>query len=174
MSRHDDWAFCPRCTGLLGHAPDESQEQRLHCPRCGLVLYDNPAPTAGAIVVRDDSHVLLVRRARPPGEGMLDVPGGFVEPGETGEQTVIRELLEETGYQIEVTDFVASLPDTYGGSGSTFNLYFRAKVVGGREHPADDVSELVWTPLTALPPRNQIAFANVAAALERALGLPLA
>jgi ADP-ribose pyrophosphatase YjhB (NUDIX family) len=148
-------------------------ETRLRCPRCGLVLYGNPAPTAGAIVTRADGGVLLVRRARDPGAGLLDVPGGFVEPGESGADTVIRELREETGYAVQVTGFVAALPDLYGDVTPTFNLYYRAIVVGGVPVAADDVAELVWTPADALPPRAAIAFASVAAALELAFGVEL-
>ncbi len=173
VSRHDDWAFCPRCTGLLGHAPDESQEQRLQCPRCGLVLYDNPAPTAGAIVVRDDSHVLLVRRARPPGEACWMFRADLSSPARPASRRRSASSARRRGTRSRSRISWRRYLTPTAAAGSTFNLYFRARVVGGREHPADDVSEIAWTPLTALPPRNQIAFANVAAALERALGLPL-
>lgn len=51
---------------------------------------------ASVIVLRGDS-VLMVRRARPPAEGLWSFPGGKLEPGETAEDAARRELLEETG-----------------------------------------------------------------------------
>ncbi len=67
----------------------------------GWCLYDNPAPTATAIVTRADGAMLLTRRAIEPAFGMLDLPGGFIEAGEDPEQAVKRELLEETGLEID-------------------------------------------------------------------------
>jgi ADP-ribose pyrophosphatase YjhB (NUDIX family) len=59
-------------------------------------------PAVSVAVVRDD-RVLLVRRARPPSQGLYAFPGGKVEAGETLEQAARRELLEETG--LEASDF---------------------------------------------------------------------
>ena len=70
MAHRDDWVHCPRCAAPLVHGTE------LHCPACGLVIYDNPAPTASALVLRD-GRLMLTRRARPPQEGMWDLPGGI-------------------------------------------------------------------------------------------------
>ena len=110
VSAHTGWTHCPRCAGPLRTGPVDSGEQRLHCPACGLVLYDNPAPTATAIVTRGDGAILLTRRAIEPAIGMLDLPGGFIEAGEDPEQAVKRELLEETGLEIELTGYVGRDP----------------------------------------------------------------
>ncbi len=173
MSAHNGWKHCPRCAGALRTGPVDSGEVRLHCPACGLVLYDNPAPTATAIVTRGDGAILLTRRAIEPAMGMLDLPGGFIETGEDPEQAVKRELSEETGLEIELTGYVGAIPDRYGDGAHTLNLYYTAVVSGGREQAASDVSEIVWLMPEALPARSQIAFANGAEALERVLGHPL-
>ena len=61
--------------------------------------YPIPINTADPIVIQS-GHVLLVRRGGQPGRGLLALPGGHVNPGETGLQAAIRELIEETGIDI--------------------------------------------------------------------------
>jgi 8-oxo-dGTP diphosphatase len=51
----------------------------------------------GAVVLRTDGAVLLVRRARPPAVGTWSLPGGKVEADETNEEAIVREVHEETG-----------------------------------------------------------------------------
>ncbi len=99
-----------------------------------------------------DGRVLLARRARPPQQGLWDTPGGFVEPGELPEDAVVRELREETGLEVEPVRLIGFFLDRYGDDGvSTLNIHYEARVLGGEESPADDVSELGWFPLDAIP-----------------------
>jgi ADP-ribose pyrophosphatase YjhB (NUDIX family) len=160
MAHRDDWVHCPRCGAPLAHDGD------LHCPACGLVIYDNPAPTASALVLRD-GRLMLTRRARPPQEGLWDLPGGFVDPLELPEDAAVRELREETGLEISVERLLGFFLDTYGDDGvATLNVYYVASVVGGDEAPADDVSEIGWFPLDSLP-LGETAFPNGREAIER-------
>ena len=162
-----DWRFCPRCAADLERVvPDGDDEERLRCPACGLVLYENPAPTASAIVVDDRGRVLLARRGIEPFRGMWDAPGGFIRPGESGEEAARRELREETGLEIEVGEVVAILSDTYAGDDqTTLNIFYAARVAGGEPAPASDVSELAWFAPDELPDAARIAFRCVAEAL---------
>ena len=165
MGRFDDWVACPRCRGDLEH-----REARVECPVCGFVAYSNPAPTACAVCVDDDGRILLARRAAEVYDGFWDLPGGFVDEDEHPRDTVRRELREETGLEVEPTEFVGVWMDRYSedGSGpSTLNLYWRARVAGGEPSAADDVSELRWFAPDELPPPDEIAFRNVAEVLAR-------
>ena len=69
---------------------------------------DRPIVGVAAVVIEDD-RVVLVRRGRPPAYGEWSLPGGAVEPGETLEEAVVREVAEEIGFNVEVVELVAVL-----------------------------------------------------------------
>lgn len=146
--------FCPYCRMDLVTERQEGHD-RQRCPGCGEIFYKNSKPCAGALVVDAQGRLLLARRAIEPFKGRWDIPGGYLEEGEHPEAGAIREVLEETGLQVRITDFVGIYMDTYGESGvSTLNVFYEAEVVG--EIPEtlegqDDVSELAFFAIDALP-----------------------
>ena len=71
--------------------------------------YPNRPIVGVAAVVIEDERVVLVRRGRPPAYGEWSLPGGAVEPGETLEKAVVREVEEEIGLNVEVVEVVAVL-----------------------------------------------------------------
>jgi len=164
-----DWRHCPRCAAdLERRVPAGDDEERLLCPACGLVLYENPAPTAGAIVDDGDGRIMLVRRAIEPFKGKWDVPGGFIKPGEDGTDAVRRELAEELGVEVLVGAAAWVIADTYGAEGApTLNIFYLARIVSGEPAPADDVAEIAWFGPDGLPPASEIAFACVRDVLAR-------
>ncbi|HUZ84304.1 MAG TPA: NUDIX hydrolase [Gaiellales bacterium] len=170
MTGHAGWRHCPVCRAalLVGTVAGDDRE-RLHCPDCGLVLYDNPAPTASAVVVRGDGRIMLVRRGIEPARGLWDLPGGFVEAGEHPEQAARRELLEETGVEVELTGLLGIWCDRYGPGGHTINVHYGARPVGGRERVGSDVAEIAWFPPDQLPEPELIAFPNCSQALAEHL-----
>jgi 8-oxo-dGTP diphosphatase len=127
------------------------------------VHYRNAKPCAGAVVVRD-GRVLLGRRAVEPALGAWDIPGGFLEPWEHPAECAVREVAEETGLQVRLTQLLSVVVDTYQERVYTLNLYYLAEVVGGDEQPADDLAELRWFEPDALP--EQLAFAHCAGVLD--------
>jgi ADP-ribose pyrophosphatase YjhB (NUDIX family) len=167
VSRFEEWAYCPRCGFGLEHGGAADDEgAAVHCPACGFVAYDNPSTTASALVVRD-GRLLVTRRAREPFAGWLDLPGGFIEPGEHPEQAVRRELLEETGLAVDVGALAGIFTDAYGDAGvTTLNLFYEARVTGGEPRANDDVSEILWLEPGRIDP-ERFAFACCRAALER-------
>ena len=101
---YDDNRYCGRCRGkLLAHG----QERALRCPDCGSVIYPriNPAVIVG--VVRGDQ--LLITRYRR-GYAHNALVAGFTEIGETLEETVAREVMEETGVRVKNIRYYKSQP----------------------------------------------------------------
>lgn len=104
---------------------------------------EKPAPVecAGAIVRDEAGRLLLVRRGRPPGQGLWSVPGGRIEPGETAEAAAAREVREETGLEVAVGAVLITAEIADG----TYRVRdFDARVVGGELLAGDDASEVRW------------------------------
>lgn len=143
--------YCPRC-GAEGFA--DHGERAKHCAQCGLTYYANIASAVACLVLDREGRALLTRRVLPPAEGTLDLPGGFVDPLETVETAVRREIREETGLEVASLQYLMSLPNIYPYSGVTVytsDLFFLVRVDsfdGARA--ADDAAELVVRPLDEL------------------------
>lgn len=144
MAFLDGWRFCPRCGNEGVHRVDH-----FVCLDCGHVVWSNPVPGVHALIERDDK-LLLGRRAFDPGAGSWGLPGGFLEETEDPEAGLRREVLEETGLDVAVGAFFGSWLQPHGER-TVLCLVFRARVVGGTECAADDVTELGWFGAAALP-----------------------
>ena len=101
---------------------------------------DGPIPGVGAVIL-ERGALLLVQRGRGPGQGLWAVPGGKVRFGETLRQAVIREVMEETGLEIEPGE-VVWVGDSLGPGDPPAWHYtlvdFAARVVGGDATAGDD------------------------------------
>ncbi len=140
-----DDRFCPRCAAQTSMKDDELAHQ---CPSCGLVTFPRISP-AIIVLVERGNEILLARSPRFK-KDFYSVLAGFVEPGETLEDTVKREVREETG--IEVTDI------TYFGSQpwpfpDSLMIGFTATYAGGTV--TTDAKEIItagWFDYRTLPP----------------------
>jgi len=98
--------FCGGCgTPTVPRASERARE----CPACGLAAYPRVAPAVMALVRRLPDEILLARSPRFP-PGMYSAMAGFVEPGETLEQCLSREVLEEVGVRVRSLRYFASQP----------------------------------------------------------------
>jgi len=81
-------------------------------------------------VTDDKERLLLTTRAVEPDLGKLDLPGGFIDPGETAENAVKRELEEELSMKVKSLEYIGSAPNEYIFSGySVFTLDMAFRVV---------------------------------------------
>jgi len=154
------WQFCPRCSAKLVVDPTNAA-----CPSCGSCYYANSAPTVGALCEDELGRLMLVRRAIEPKKGKWDTPGGFLEEGEEPLDGLRRELLEETGLEIEPGEFLGALIDLYGDGPDAqyvLSLNWSARILGGEPTAADDISEIRWFAVDELPGKEEIGFPCVA------------
>lgn len=159
--------FCLACGTALRDAR-EGQHTRRRCPRCGYTFYDNPV-LASCAVVKQRGRVLLARRAHPPYAGLWDLPGGFLEAGETPERALRRELREELGVTIRAARLVGFEPDRYGPDGfPTLTAIYRVTLMPGPLRCADDVCEVQWFAENKIPYRS-LAFSSMRRALRTSL-----
>ena len=130
LSWHRHHRFCANC-GQPTESVDGGHERR--CPGCGAHHFPRTDPVV-IVRVTDGERLLLGRQARWP-EGRYSVLAGYVEPGETLEDTVRREVLEESRVTVRDVVYVASQPWPFP---SKLMVGFQA-VADGTEPHADDL-----------------------------------
>ncbi len=113
-----------------------------------------PILAVGAVIFNQD-RVLLVRRGNPPLAGRWSLPGGVVELGETLEQALLRELLEETGLHVRPEKIAGAFDrivhDAAGGIRFHYVIVdYVCSVSGGKLHAASDADEAAWAQMDAL------------------------
>lgn len=133
--------YCPKC-GSKRFVYDGSKSFK--CEECRFHFFINSACAVAAIICNARGEVLLTRRAFEPCAGMLDLPGGFVDPLESAEESVIREVKEELNLTVTSMKFVASFPNEYVFSDYTVfttDLGFVCQVESfDYMHAKDDIS----------------------------------
>ena len=106
----DGWNWCPRCaTALAWLAAEEDGglTYRVRCPACGFTHWNNPVPVLAAVVecVDQGGRILLARNAAWPNR-FFGLITGFMEAGETPEEGIRREVLEETALSVQRLELI--------------------------------------------------------------------
>lgn len=120
--------FCPKC-GAKNFKINDNYSKK--CDSCGFVYYKNPVIGVGVAIFNESGQILCLQRERDPGKGLLALPGGFVDIGESIEEAAIREVMEETGVEITDLKLVDNIPNSYIYSGMDqhpLDFYFTAKI----------------------------------------------
>jgi NAD+ diphosphatase len=102
--------YCPKCAAAAMRVVGT---KLLRCEVCGFELYMNPAAAVAGVIVDGRGRMVVLVRGREPGKGMWDLPGGFVDPGETAEDTLRREVREEVGLEVTAMRYLGSWPNVY-------------------------------------------------------------
>jgi len=122
------------------------------CENCGFELYTNASGAVVALIRNEKGEILFTRRVFNPCKGTLDLPGGFIDPGETAEEALTRELHEELNLHIEKAVYKGSFSNEYVFSGLsvfTVDLLFECTVTDfSTLRVADDVSSYEFHSVT--------------------------
>jgi NAD+ diphosphatase len=142
---HQTNRFCGRCGARTG---DHTTERAKNCPQCGLLVFPRLSP-AVIVAVRKRDAILLARNRQRSGR-MFSIIAGFVEPGESLEDAVRRELREEVGIEVQDLRYFGSQPWPYPDS---LMLGFTAEYASGEIDLRDsEIAEAGWYRADAFPP----------------------
>jgi NAD+ diphosphatase len=108
--------YCPKC-GSSKFVPDS--DKSFVCEACHFHFFVNSAAAVAAIIVNSKNEILLTVRGVNPKKGMLDLPGGFVDPGESAEDALMREIKEELNLDVVELKYLVSFPNEYVFAGYT-------------------------------------------------------
>lgn len=140
-----DHRFCGRCATATERVAGENARR---CPACGLAAYPRLSPAVIVLVERDD-EILLARSTRR-GAAFHSTLAGFVEPGESLEEAVRREVMEEVGVELGAVRYFGSQPWPFPNS---LMIGFRAAWASGEPRPdLTEIAEAGWFRADALPP----------------------
>lgn len=154
-----NYHFCPRCSKKL----TKKSNSLYICTNCSFHLYENPRPTNGLIAENEKGEILLVKRKFDPKKGYWDIPGGFVNIGETLEESYVREIKEELGVIVKDLRYLTSTADRYlykGNNYYTLGFIFTGNVEENKLQIHDDISEIKFFPGDKIP-FDRIAFEGV-------------
>ena len=128
-----DNRFCGRCGEKMEH---DGEQRMMKCPACGNMVFPKIAPAVLA-AVQHDGKMLLTKYAH--GDGNYALVAGFVEIGETAEECVAREVMEETGLRVKKVRYYDSQPWGFAGN---LMLAYTAELDGEDDTIHRDASEL--------------------------------
>lgn len=156
---------CPAC-GSSDIAFEDNK--KFICRKCAFTYYHNVAAAVAAIL-EYDKKIVLIKRAKEPGRGKLDLPGGFVDPGESAEDAVIREVKEELNIEIKKPKYLGSYPNIYKYEDvlyHTCDLFFYCKIdaLDADFDRTEEIEELMLVNRSEIPV-DKIAFESVKMAL---------
>lgn len=153
--------YCVLC-GAQMKLQERFGRNRPVCTACGYIHFLEPK-VAVAVLIERDGEVLLVQRGNQPQQGKWSLPAGFVDAGEDPKLAAVREVIEETGLQIRVTDLLDVLAGGEHPRGADIIIVYRGEIEGGRLKAGDDAEAATFFRYDALP---MLAFTSTQQVIE--------
>lgn len=162
----DKFRYCPACGS--GHFNVNGVRSKC-CGDCGFTFFLNASASTAAFIINGKGELLVGRRSFEPAKGTLDLPGGFVDPGESITDGMLREIREEIGAEGIIKRFLFSLPNFYEYSGfmvPTTDAFFEVSLKDESiVSPHDDCSDIMWIPLNEVD-ASQFGLNSISKAVE--------
>lgn len=152
--------YCSLCAAALERR-DVHGAERLACPRCEFIHFDDPKLAVGAVVEDGDGRLLYTLRDHQPHMGEWALPSGFVDRGEEVRRAARREVREETGLDVTIDRLVGVF--STDGDPVVF-IVFSAHPSGGVLSPGPEARDVRFFPQSQLPPPVFPSDADVLAA----------
>ncbi len=144
----EKFRYCPVCGS--SHFEIRSEKSK-KCDNCGFEYFMNASAATAAFILNTKGELLVMHRRVEPAKGMLDLPGGFCDIGETAEEGIRREVKEETGLEISNAKFLFTLPNVYRYSGidvHTLDHFYLCEAKNADNAKAmDDEADIEWMSL---------------------------
>lgn len=162
--------YCPKCGAA---ALRMVGAKLLQCGACGFELYLNAAAAVAGLIVDGRGRLLITVRGKEPGKGRWDLPGGFVDPGESAEEALRREVREEVGLEVTATRYVGSQPNAYEYKGvryATMDMAFACQVrdLSPAAPQEDDIEAVLFKTPGEIDP-GCFAFGSLASLVQQYL-----
>ena len=141
---------------LSKHIYFTAREDRCEMPNGQIVdpyfVVELPTSVCALAITANNEVILLQQYRHPLGETLLEIPGGFVDSGESSEKAIARELLEETGYEFSAVHFVGRVAANPGVLDNYTDLYLATggRKVSAQQLDANEEIEIKLFPLTAV------------------------
>ncbi len=140
---------CPECGSPLIEQETEGR-RRPYCGRCKKVVYRQLKVGAGCII-EDGESILLVQRARSPFQDTWNLPAGYVEYDELPSEAAIRETLEETGLEVEISELAGVYFFADDPRGNGILIVYRCEVVGGKMRSTEEGKQIGYFRKETIP-----------------------
>jgi ADP-ribose pyrophosphatase YjhB (NUDIX family) len=157
-----DWRMTKRDTGpRVRKVPTGDNRERLVCPDCEYVAYENPKVVVGVVATWEDK-LLMCKRAIEPRLGYWTLPAGFMEMDESPQEGAAREAWEEAYAKLEIIDLLAVYSLSHI---SQLQLFYRARLLSPDVAAGPESQEVGLFDFDRLP-STDLAFPSVRWAIE--------
>ncbi len=160
------YQYCPMCASpLIREVIFDDNIPRVKCPKCNWIQLSSNAVGVVVIAKNDDGIAVII----PPNEDGIGFPAGLVEYGENPETAAVREVAEETGLEVKITDCLGwFFLDRSTFPGPVVQIIYEAKVIGGRIKGSDEGKAKI------IPENNLPAFSSTRKGSQKAFQYYLA
>lgn len=163
----DQFKYCPKCGSdqfLINNAKSKK------CNSCGFIYYFNSCSATVGIIYNQQGELLVATRAAEPAKGTYDLPGGFVDMFESGEECIKREIKEETNLDVTALEYLFSVPNIYVYSGfevHTLDMVYKCTINDFSPMKAeDDVTQLSFISRKNLNP-DEFGLLSIKGVIEK-------